>query len=203
MGYYFFKMNVFVLFLSFFILLSSLSENFEFLVHNEESLLILCFIAFIFFAYSFLSVGFYDDFQKRVFDLEQQLVLVAGSKFNVLLSNFNELFLRKDLVLRFQFILGLLRSGIRLDYSVFSSNATFFFNSLLLFQLGNILKLKNQILKPLKNRLNHFSLAPFLFGDSKLAISLVSHQTFMRFIKKATFSENSQFFHKSLTLKQL
>lgn len=196
-------MNVFVLFLSFFILLSSLSENFEFLVHNEESLLILCFIAFIFFAYSFLSVGFYDDFQKRVFDLEQQLVLVAGSKFNVLLSNFNELFLRKDLVLRFQFILGLLRSGIRLDYSVFSSNVTFFFNSLLLFQLGNILKLKNQILKPLKNRLNHFSLAPFLFGDSKLAISLVSHQTFMRFIKKATFSENSQFFHKSLTLKQL
>jgi hypothetical protein len=197
-------MNVFVLlFLSFFILLSSLSENFEFLVHNEESLLILCFIAFIFFAYSFLSVGFYDDFQKRVFDLEQQLVLVAGSKFNVLLSNFNELFLRKDLVLRFQFILGLLRSGIRLDYSAFSSNVTFFFNSLLLFQLGNILKLKNQILKPLKNRLNHFSLAPFLFGDSKLAISLVSHQTFMRFIKKAMFSENSQFFHKLLTLKQL
>ena len=78
LGYYFFKMNVFVLFLSFSILLSSLSENFEFLVHNEESLLILCFIAFIFFAYSFLSVGFYDDFQKRVFDLEQQLVLVAG-----------------------------------------------------------------------------------------------------------------------------
>ena len=65
----------------------------------------------------------------------------------------------------------------------------FFFNSLLLFQLSNILKLKNQILKPLKNRLNHFSLAPFLFGDSKLGISLVSHQTFMRFIKKAMFSE--------------
>ena len=96
-----------------------------------------------------------------------------------------------------------MRSGIRLDYSVFSSNVTFFFNSLLLFQLSNILKLKNQILKPLKNRLNHFSLAPFLFGDSKLGISLVSHQTFMRFIKKAMFSENPQFFHKSITLKQL
>ena len=99
LGYYFFKMNVFVLFLSFFILLSSLSENFEFLVHNEESLLILCFIAFIFFAYNFLSVGFYDDFQKRVFDLEQQLVLVASSRFNVLLSSFNELLLYKDQVL--------------------------------------------------------------------------------------------------------
>jgi len=197
-------MNVFVLlFLSFFILLSSLSENLEFLVHNEESLLILCFIAFIFFAYSFLSVGFYDDFQKRVSDLEQQLVLVACSRFNVLLSSFNEFFLRKDLVLRFQFILGLLRSGIRLDYSVFSSNVTFFFNSLLLFQLGNILKLKNQILKPLKNRLNHFSLVPFLFGDSKAAISLVSHKTFTRFIKKSIFSENLQFFHKSIILKHL
>ena len=204
LGYFSFKMNVFVLlFLSFFILLSSLSETFEFLVHNEESLLILCFIAFIFFAYSFLSVGFYDDFQKRVFDLEQQLVLVAGGRFNALLSSFNELLLRKDLVLRLQFILGLLRSSIRLDYSVFSSNVTFFFNSLLLFQLSNILKLKNQILKPLKNRLSHFSLASFLFGDSKLAISLVFNQTFIRFIKKAMFSENSQFFHKSITLKQL
>nr|AGQ42746.1 ATP synthase F0 subunit 4 [Phaeocystis globosa] len=197
-------MNVFVLlFLSFFILLSSLSENFEFLVHNEESLLILCFIAFIFFAYSFLSVGFYDDFQKRVSDLEQQLVLVACSRFNVLLSSFNELFFRKDLVLRFQFILGLLRSGLYLDYSVFSSSLTFFFDSLLLFQLSNVLKLKNQILKPLKNRLNHFSLVPFLFGDSKAAISLVSHKTFARFIKKSIFSENLQFFHKSIILKHL
>lgn len=196
-------MNVFVLlFLSFFILLSSLSENFEFLVHNEESLLILCFIAFIFFAYSFLSVGFYDDFQKRVSDLEQQLVAVVGSRFNVLLSDFNELFFRKDLILRFQFILGLLRSGICLDRSVFSSSITLFFNALLLFQLSNILKLKNQMLKPLKNRLNHFSLAPFLFGDSKLAISLVSHQTFTRFIKKSMFPENLQFFHKSITLKR-
>jgi len=197
-------MNVFVLlFLSFFILLSSLSENLEFLVHNEESLLILCFIAFIFFAYSFLSVGFYDDFQKRVSDLEQQLVLVACSRFNVLLSSFNELFFRKDLVLRFQFILGLLRSGLYLDYSVFSSSLTFFFDSLLLFQLSNVLKLKNQILKPLKNRLNHFSLVPFLFGDSKAAISLVSHKTFARFIKKSIFSENLQFFHKSIILKHL
>ena len=197
-------MHVFVLlFLSFFILLSSLSENLEFLVHNEESLLILCFIAFIFFAYSFLSVGFYDDFQKRVSDLEQQLVLVACSRFNVLLSSFNEFFLRKDLVLRFQFILGLLRSGLYLDYSVFSSSLTFFFDSLLLFQLSNVLKLKNQILKPLKNRLNHFSLVPFLFGDSKAAISLVSHKTFTRFIKKSIFSENLQFFHKSIILKHL
>ena len=189
--------------MSFFILLSSLSETFEFLVHNEESLLILCFIAFIFFAYSFLSVGFYDDFQKRVSDLEQQLVLVACSRFNVLLSSFNELFFRKDLVLRFQFILGLLRSGLYLDYSVFSSSLTFFFDSLLLFQLSNVLKLKNQILKPLKNRLNHFSLVPFLFGDSKAAISLVSHKTFARFIKKSIFSENLQFFHKSIILKHL
>ena len=180
-----------------------MSENLEFLVHNEESLLILCFIAFIFFAYSFLSVGFYDDFQKRVSDLEQQLVLVACSRFNVLLSSFNEFFLRKDLVLRFQFILGLLRSGLYLDYSVFSSSLTFFFDSLLLFQLSNVLKLKNQILKPLKNRLNHFSLVPFLFGDSKAAISLVSHKTFTRFIKKSIFSENLQFFHKSIILKHL
>merc|ERR1712166_420963 len=125
-----------LLLMSFFILLSSLSESFEFLVHNEESLLILCFIAFIFFAYSFLSVGFFDDFQKRVSSLEQQLLVVVATRFKVLLFNFNEFFFRKGLVLRFQFILSLLISGFRLGCSVFSSDVKFLINSLFLFQLG-------------------------------------------------------------------
>jgi hypothetical protein len=40
--------NFALLFISLIILLSSLSESFEFIVHNEESLLVLCFVAFIF-----------------------------------------------------------------------------------------------------------------------------------------------------------
>lgn len=193
-------MNAFVLlFLSFFILLSSLSENFEFLVHNEESLLILCFIAFIFFAYSFLSVGFFDDFQKRVSSLEQQLLVVVATRFKVLLSSFNEFFFRKGLVLRFQFILSLLISGFRLGCSVFSSDVKFLINSLFLFQLGNILRLKNQVLKPIQSRLNHFSLVPFLFGKSSATVFALSFECF---IKKSLFSLDSQFFHKSIILKQ-
>jgi len=187
-----------LLLISFFILLSSLSESFEFLVHNEESLLILCFIAFIFFAYSFLSVGFFDDFQKRVSSLEQQLLVVVATRFKVLLFNFNEFFFRKGLVLRFQFILSLLISGFRLGCSVFSSDVKFLINSLFLFQLGNTLRLKNQVLKPIQSRLNHFSLVPFLFGKSS---AVVFGLNFECFIKKSIYLGNSQFFHRSMLLK--
>ena len=187
-----------LLLISFFILLSSLSESFEFLVHNEESLLILCFIAFIFFAYSFLSVGFFDDFQKRVSSLEQQLLVVVATRFKVLLSSFNEFFFCKGLVLRFQFILSLLISGFRLGCSVFSSDVKFLINSLFLFQLGNILRLKNQVLKPIQSRLNHFSLVPFLFGKSS---AVVFGLNFECFIKKSIYLGNSQFFHRSMLLK--
>jgi len=188
-----------LLLISFFILLSSLSESFEFLVHNEESLLILCFIAFIFFAYSFLSVGFFDDFQKRVSSLEQQLLVVVATRFKVLLFNFNEFFFRKGLVLRFQFILSLLISGFRLGCSVFSSDVKFLINSLFLFQLGNTLRLKNQVLKPIQSRLNHFSLVPFLFGKSS---AVVFGLNFECFIKKSVYLGNSQFFRRSVLLKR-
>jgi len=188
-----------LLLISFFILLSSLSESFEFLVHNEESLLILCFIAFIFFAYSFLSVGFFDDFQKRVSNLEQQLLVVVDARFKVLPSSFNEFFFRKGLVIRFQFILGLLASGFRLNCLVFSSDVKLLIDSLLFFQLSNVLRLKNQILKPIQSRLNHFSLVPFLFGKSSATVFALSFECF---IKKSLFSVDSQFFHRSIILKQ-
>lgn len=188
-----------ILLISFFILLSSLSESFEFLVHNEESLLILCFIAFIFFAYSFLSVGFFDDFQKRVFSLEQQLLVVVGARFKVLLSSFNDFFFRKGLVLRFQFILGLLTFGFRLSCLVFSSDVKFSINSLFLFQLSSILRLKSRLLKPIQSRLNHFSLVPFLFGKSS---AVVFGLNFECFIKKSVYLGNSQFFRRSVLLKR-
>ena len=65
--------NYMLLFVSIFIIVSCLSENFEFLVHNEESLLLLCFVSFIFFAYSFLSVIIFEGFQNKVLALETQL----------------------------------------------------------------------------------------------------------------------------------
>merc|ERR1711957_803361 len=156
-------------------------------VHNEESLLVLSFIAFIFFAYSFLSVGFFDDFQKRVATMEQQLLVVVDTRFKVLVSNFNGLFFNKGLSLSFQ-----------LGRKTFSSDAKLLINSLFLFQLSGILRLKNQLLKPIQSRLNHFSLVPFLFGKSS---SVVFGLNFKCFLKKSALPESFQFFNKSTLLK--
>ena len=57
--------NTVLLVLSIIILLSSF-EKIEIIVHNEEVLLTLCFVAFIFFAYSYLSDSVSEDFQKKV-----------------------------------------------------------------------------------------------------------------------------------------
>jgi uncharacterized membrane protein YwzB len=107
--------NFALLFISLILLLSSLSESFEFIVHNEESLLVLCFVAFIFVAYSFLSLSVFDDFQKRVSSLEEQLLLVVVSRFKTLISNFNEFLFFRGLVIRFQFILALLSMRLQSD----------------------------------------------------------------------------------------
>jgi len=195
-------MNTYILLLiSFFILVSSLSESFEFLVHNEESLLILSFISFIFFAYSFLSVGFFDDFQKRAVTLEQQLLLVVDTRFKSLISKFNKSFFYKGLIIRFQFILALLLVRFHSDWLAFSSGLSFLIDSLFLSKLSNILRLKNQVLKPIQSRLNHFSLSPFLFCKSAV---LVFGINFKCFIKKSTLPiKNSLFFNRSAFFKQL
>jgi cbb3-type cytochrome oxidase subunit 3 len=107
--------NSILFLISFVIFISSLSESFEFIVHNEESLLVLCFIAFIFFAYSFGSVEASDYIKKTAASLEDQLLLVVFSRFKALISNFNEFFFFRGLVIRFQFILALLLSRLRSD----------------------------------------------------------------------------------------
>lgn len=195
-------MNTYILLLiSFFILVSSLSENFEFLVHNEESLLILSFIAFIFFAYSFLSVGFFDDFQKRAVTLEQQLLLVVDTRFKSLISKFNKSFFYKGLIIRLQFFLALLLVRFRSDWLAFSSGLSFLIDSLFLSKLSNILRLKNQVLKPLQSRLNHFSLSPFLFGNSAVLVFGINFKCFIK--KSALPVKNSLYFNRSAFFKQL
>ena len=100
--------NYMLLFVSIFIIVSCLSENFEFLVHNEESLLLLCFVSFIFFAYSFLSVIIFEGFQNKVLALETQFLTVASTRFKYLILKFNDYSFGKGLLSRFQFLLVLI-----------------------------------------------------------------------------------------------
>jgi hypothetical protein len=58
----------------FFTLILILLSFTEVLVYNEEVLLALCFIAFIFFAYSTIGVGFTSDFQLQTEKLGLELM---------------------------------------------------------------------------------------------------------------------------------
>lgn len=193
--------NSILFLISFVIFISSLSESFEFIVHNEESLLVLCFIAFIFFAYSFGSVEASDYIKKTAASLEDQLLLVVFSRFKALISNFNEFFFFRGLVIRFQFILALLLSRLRSDWSTSLFELNSLINSLFLLKLNNVLRLKSQVLKPIQDKLNSISLMPLLFTSS--FSSLVFDLNLKCFIKKSNVLESSLFFHKSVFLKQV
>ena len=114
--------NTVLLVLSIIILLSSF-EKIEIIVHNEEVLLALCFISFIFFAYSYLSDSVYEDFQKKVETLEGQLFSVISERFNSILVHFDELFLFKSLEAKLSIIENLLYSRIFFHFFSFQQQA--------------------------------------------------------------------------------
>ena len=79
-----FEINI-ILSLFFFILFSF----FDFIVFNEEILLTLCFLAFIFFCFSTLSETVFLIFETRALKFEEELLTTFNSSKNLLVSEFN------------------------------------------------------------------------------------------------------------------
>jgi hypothetical protein len=69
--------NIFTFALIFLILVASFTEI---IVFNDEVLLSLCFIAFVFFAYSSLNKTFFDIFEDRANKFESDLLLAFKAK---------------------------------------------------------------------------------------------------------------------------
>lgn len=80
--------NLFLVALAFLTLVFSFLEI---IVFNEEVLLALCFIAFVFFAYSSLNATVFDIFDDRAKKFEADLLLAFETKFEGSVSYFKEL----------------------------------------------------------------------------------------------------------------
>merc|ERR1711933_17571 len=194
--------NYMLLFVSFFIIVSCLSENFEFLVHNEESLLLLCFVSFIFFAYSFLSVIIFEGFQNKVLALETQFLTVVSTRFKFLTLKFNDYSFGKGLLSRFQFLLVLTIFVSKCYRRTFDNIlANILINCMFLVKLNEFWKTKNQNLKlSFQSKLSNFSLSPFLFNS----LSFSSKKFFSRsYNETISLTKSLQFFRKLSYLKQL
>ena len=113
--------NLTICFFSFIILLSCLSEKIEIIVHNEEVLLTLCFIAFVFFAYSFLSNGFAEDSQQKTEDLKTKLFSVISKRCNFTLQLFSSSYSYKSLESKMPVVESLVGFKASLFVSFFSS----------------------------------------------------------------------------------
>lgn len=200
MGFYFLLMNSFVLFiLSFVIFFSSLSENLEFLVHNEESLLILCFVSFIFFCYNFLSVSIFDDFQSRALALENDLFNVVKVQFSSLKLLILDSLVITGLSSRLDLFKCLLLIRYNSDWGVLSSYRKSLVSSLFSEDLNLLLSFNNED-SSISQLLSYFILSPVLFDT--FTCNAISNRNFTSFVKSSGFSNSFLFFSRSIVLKQ-
>ena len=86
------KMNAKFISLSIIILIAGF---FEFIVFNEEVLLALCFISFVFFAYSYLGETIFSIFDDRAKKFESDILVVFGAKHITITSYASDLLLSK------------------------------------------------------------------------------------------------------------
>ena len=181
LGFYFLLMNSFVLFiLSFVIFFSSLSENLEFLVHNEESLLILCFVSFIFFCYNFLSVSIFDDFQSRALALENDLFNVVKVQFSSLKLLILDSLVITGLSSRLDLFKCLLLIRYNSDWGVLSSYRKSLVSSLFSEDLNLLLSFNNED-SSISQLLSYFILSPVLFDT--FTCNAISNRNFTSFVK--------------------
>jgi hypothetical protein len=90
----------------------------ELIVFNEEVLLALCFISFVFFAYSYLNETIFDIFNDRAKKFESDILVAFESKHNAISLYANDLLLSKMIL-----------SGLSLFETCTRSHITFVFDS--------------------------------------------------------------------------
>ena len=188
--------NTVLLVLSIIILLSSF-EKIEIIVHNEEVLLALCFISFIFFAYSYLSDSVYEDFQKKVETLEGQLFSVISERFNSILVHFDELVLFKSLEAKLSIIENLLYSRIFFHFFSFQQQALKHrVSSLITGKLMEVVRAEAKIVEEIQKKTMKSVLVSLILPASSF--------NYLKPLKQAMLADDSKvFFAKVSTIAKL
>jgi hypothetical protein len=94
------EINV-ILSLFFFCLLSF----FDFIVFNEEILLALCFLSFLFYCFNTLSDSVFNSFEDRASKFESDLLISYSSQKNMLINNFQNFFMLRGFSSKFKILL--------------------------------------------------------------------------------------------------
>lgn len=188
--------NTVLLVLSIIILISSF-EKIEIIVHNEEVLLALCFISFIFFAYSYLSDSVYEDFQKKVETLEGQLFSVISERFNSILVHFDELVLFKSLEAKLSIIENLLYSRIFFHFFSFQQQALKDrVSSLITGKLMEVVRAEAKIVEEIQKKTMKSVLVSLILPASSF--------NYLKPLKQAMLADDSKvFFAKVSTIAKL
>jgi len=110
-----------------FILLFSFLCLIEFIVFNEEILLALCFLSFIFFCLNTLSDSVYDNFASRASKFESDLLISYSSTKQLLIAQFESSYKLRGFSSKFKLLLSsiLIYLNSSKSYSAFNLSSNF------------------------------------------------------------------------------
>ena len=103
------------------IFLLSLLSFFDFIIFNEEILLTLCFLSFLFYCFNTLSESVFSSFESRASKFEEDLLLSFSVSKTALINDFNthsklQSFMDQFLILLHSILYLLSQSLIFLEY---------------------------------------------------------------------------------------
>jgi len=78
----------------------------DFIVFNEEILLTLCFLSFIFFCFNSLSDSIFDIFESRASKFEEDLLYTCNASKNLLISDFNANLVFRSFICKFSILMA-------------------------------------------------------------------------------------------------
>jgi len=175
-----------------FILLFSVLCLIEFIVFNEEILLALCFLSFIFFCLNSLSDSVYDNFASRASKFESDLLVSYGSVKSLSIKQFEYFFQIRGLSEKFKLLL----SSIVLFLNHSKDNAAFKlasgFTSVGFSKLNELTLFDNKLFLNFQENCITTLLYPLIFQTTKTNMFL----TYLPSNVKITLLSN-----KSVTLK--
>lgn len=156
--------NFYVIFLGFLILIASFLEL---LVFNEEVLLTLCFLSFIFFIYTSLGESISSNFSEQARKYENGLLSAFNDKFVILKDQVLTLYPLTNISNNFLFFEYILITFVQKRKNSIERSLSISSSSLILNKFAEISNIEQKIIVGVQNKILKDLLYPLIFSSFK------------------------------------
>ena len=157
-----------------FILFFSAGCLIEFFVFNEEILLSLCFLSFIFFAFNTMSDSVYDNFTSAASKLESDLLVSYNSLKQSFTIKFEYFFQMRGLNSKFKILLASIKFYLSISQTSSASKLSSSFFSIAFSKLNELVLFENKLFLSFQQNCVTTLLYPLIFQTANTKAYLTS-----------------------------